>query len=173
MAYVIFDTETTGLSPQLGDRIVEIAAVRVINGEVDEKSFQSLINPHRLISPEAARVNGIRQDMIDQAPDASIVIPDFLNFVGSDILVAHNAEFDMNFLKHEMGLLGMDSLRLPNYMCTLEMARQNFPELHRHNLDVLINHFGISIENRHRALDDVLATVQVFLQMHQEEPTLF
>jgi DNA polymerase III epsilon subunit len=173
MAYIIFDTETTGLSPQLGDRIVEIAAVRVINGEIAEEKFQSLLNPGRTISPEAARINGITQEMVDGAPKSSIVIPQFLQFVGSDILVAHNAEFDMAFLRREMELIGMDPSRLPNYMCTLEMARQNFPELKRHNLDVLIQHFGIHIENRHRALDDVIATVQVFLQMHQEEPTLF
>jgi len=172
MAYIIFDTETTGLSPQLGDRIVEIAAVRVMNGEVIDQ-FHSLINPGRPISPEAAKINGITQEMLVDAPLAAVVVPDFLKFVGSDILVAHNAEFDMAFLKREMELLGMDPSRLPNHMCTLEMARQNFPELQRHNLDVLIQHFGIRIENRHRALDDVLATVQVFLQMHQEEPTLF
>jgi len=173
MAYVIFDTETTGLNPLLGDRIVEIAAVKVINGEVLEPSFHSLMNPGRMISPEAAKVNGITQEMLQDAPTASVVIPQFLEFVGSDILVAHNAEFDMTFLKNEMELLGMDSSRLPTYMCTLTMAREKLPHLDRHNLDVLMQHFGVSIENRHRALDDVLATVKIFLEMHQEEPTLF
>ena len=173
MAYVIFDTETTGLSPQLGDRMVEIAAVRVMNGVVAEETFHSLINPHRLISPEASRVNGITSEMVNDAPEAAIVIPEFLQFVGTDILVAHNAEFDMGFLHHEMKLLGMDASHLPTYMCTLAMAREKLPQLGRHNLDVLMQHFGITVENRHRALDDVLATVKIFLEMHQEEPTLF
>lgn len=172
MAYVIFDTETTGLSPELGDRIVEIAGVRVINGEITDETFSSLINPRRLISSGAARVNGITNEMLAGAPDSSEVIPKFLDFVGSDTLVAHNAEFDIAFLRKEMDLLGLDR-QLSAHLCTLEMARAEFTHLDRHNLDALIADLGIKVENRHRALDDVIATAEVFLKMHKEEPTLF
>lgn len=173
MAYIIFDTETTGFNPQLGDRIIEIAAVKVINGTVTDESFVSLINPERIIPTESARVHGISQEMVASAPLAAEVIPKFLDFVGADSLVAHNAEFDMAFLKAEMTLLGMDSSKLPNCLCTVELARKELPQLSRHNLDALCQHFGISVEQRHRALDDVKATATIFTQLHQEEPTLF
>lgn len=173
MAYVIFDTETTGFTPQTGDRIIEIAAIRVHNGVVTEESFDELINPHRPIPMESFRVHGISNDMLVDAADASEVIPRFLEFVGQDTLVAHNAEFDMAFLHHEMKLLGLDPAQLPSSLCTVQLARRELPELPRHNLDALTKHFGISIDRRHRALDDVLATAEIFLQIHQEEPTLF
>lgn len=172
MAYIIFDTETTGFSPHMGDRIIEIAAVRVVNGEITD-TFDQLINPNRPLSAEAARVNGITEDMVRDAPDASIVIPQFLEFVGSDTLVAHNAEFDMTFLSAEMERLGMDVSRYHPAVCTVELARKELPQLERHNLDSLIQHFGLNVDRRHRALDDVIATAHVFMRLHQEEPTLF
>lgn len=172
MAYIIFDTETTGFSPHMGDRIIEIAAVRVVNGEITD-TFDQLINPNRPLSPDAARINGITEDMVRDAPEASVVIPQFLEFVGSDTLVAHNAEFDMTFLTAEMERLGLDASRYNPAVCTVELARKELPELPRHNLQALIEHFGINSERRHRALDDVLATAQVFIKLHQEEPTLF
>lgn len=173
MAYVIFDTETTGFHPQLGDRMIEIAAVKVHNGVITEETFESLINPHRVIPTESFEVHGISNEMLENAPEASEVIPQFLDFVGSDTLVAHNAEFDMNFLQHEMKLLGLESAPLPHSMCTVELARRELPDLRRHNLDTLTEHFGIVIDRRHRALDDVVATAEIFLKLHQEEPTLF
>jgi len=173
MAYVIFDTETTGLSPRMGDRIVEIAGIRVVNGHITDETFSSLINPHRLMSAGAQRVNRISNDQLLSAPEASEVIPQFLDFVGSDTLVAHNAEFDLSFLRYEMDLIGMDPERLPHCICTLELARGELAHLTRHNLDALIHHFGLETDRRHRALDDVRATAQIFVELHQEEPTLF
>ncbi|MDP3976082.1 MAG: 3'-5' exonuclease [bacterium] len=173
MAYVIFDTETTGLSPQTGDRMIEIAAVRVFNGQITKEIFQSFINPQRPLSAGASRVNGITADMLVGAPPAAEVIPKFLQFVGQDTLVAHNAEFDLDFLEAEMRLLGLDPAQLPGNICTVELARAKLPELERHNLDALIQHFGIQFERRHRALDDVLATAKVFVQLHEEAPSLF
>jgi|CXWL01.1.fsa_nt_gi DNA polymerase-3 subunit alpha (Gram-positive type) len=172
MAYIIFDTETTGLSPHMGDRIIEIAAVRVVNGEITD-SFEALINPHRPLSPEAARVNRITEEMVRDAPDASVVIPQFLEFVGSDTLVAHNAEFDMGFLKAEMERLGRNFFQYVPAICTVDLAREELPQLERHNLGALIEHFGINADRRHRAIDDVKATAEVFIRLHKEEPTLF
>ena len=173
MAYIIFDTETTGLNPKMGDRIVEIAAVKVVNGRISNETFDSLINPHRLIDHGAARVNRITNEMLRNAPESSEVIPKFLDFVGSDTLVAHNAGFDLAFLANEMMLLGLNTDSLPKSLCTLELAKKKLPDLARFNLNALIQHFGISTERRHRALDDVLATAEVFCNLHEESPTLF
>ncbi len=173
MAYVIFDTETTGFTPQTGDRIIEIAAVRVHNGVVTEETFDELINPHRPIPMDSFKVHGISNEMLVGAADAAEVIPRFLDFVGQDTLVAHNAEFDMAFLHHEMSLLHLDISQLPNTICTVRMSRKELPDLPRHNLDALTKHFGINVERRHRALDDVIATAEIFLKIHKEEPTLF
>lgn len=176
MSYVVFDTETTGFHPESGDRIVEIAAVRVVNGKITDETFDSLINPHRLMPAEAGAVNGITNEMLQSAPEAQDVIPKFLDFVGSSILVAHNAEFDMNFLEHEMRRLDLDSSHLSTAVCTVELARKKLPQLSRHNLDALTAHFGIAVERRHRALDDVIATADVFMRLHEEqavEMTLF
>ncbi len=173
MAYVIFDTETTGLYPETGDRIIEIAAVRVINGVVTNDVFNSFINPHRLIPTDAKKIHGIINEQLEKAPEAEEVIPKFLQFVGSDILVAHNASFDMAFLKEEMKRLGLNPQKLPSHRCTLLQVQKEMPELKSHTLGALTEHFGIRFDRRHRALDDVKALAQVFLKIHEEEPTLF
>ena len=173
MAYVIFDTETTGLHPEHGDRIIEIAALRVMNGVVTNDVFNSFINPHRLIPTDAKKIHGIANEQLEKAPEAAEVIPKFLQFIGSDILVAHNASFDMAFLKEEMKRLGLDSEKIPIHRCTLIQVQKEMPELKSHTLAAMTEHFGISVDRRHRALDDVKALAQVFLKIHQEEPTLF
>lgn len=173
MAYIIFDTETTGLHPEHGDKIIEIAAVRVVNSVITNEVFDSLINPHRLIPSEAAQIHGITNEMLQQAEDSSIVIPKFLQFVRSDVLVAHNAKFDIDFLKTEMEALKLDITKLPPVICTLEQTKLKLPSLGKYSLESLISHFGIPVERRHRALDDVKATAEVFLRIHEEEPTLF
>lgn len=173
MAYVVFDTETTGLHPELGDRIIEIAAVRVVNGEVSGETFQSLINPGRPIPEEALKIHGIRSIDVEKAPSAKEVIPAFLQFVGSDTLVAQNAEFDMAFLQTEMQRLELGIEKIPKALCTVKLSKLQFPNLRSYNLDSLMKHLGITADRRHRALDDVKATAEVFLNVHHEEPTLF
>lgn len=172
MAFVIFDTETTGLNPLMGDRIIEIAAVRVINGEITDQTFESLINPHRIVPTESINIHGITNEMLVDAPEATEVIPAFLDFVGEDTLVAHNAEFDMGFLSNELHLLGRKDT-LPQSLCTVQLSKLKFPDLERYNLDTLAQHLNLTIERRHRALDDVVATAQLFTQVHEQAPTLF
>ena len=97
--FTIFDTETTGLSPQGGDKIIEIAAVQMRGGEIlTGKTFESFVNPKRTIPFESTQVNKITDSMVADAPHIETVLPEFLDFVGESILVAHNAEFDMGFL---------------------------------------------------------------------------
>src|SRR5207244_2698851 len=97
--YVVFDFETTGLSPWGGDEVVEIGAMKVFGNDVDEtKMFHTLVNPRRIISADATRVNGITNEMVADAPPMDQVLPLFLDFVGSAYLVAQNAKFDMSFL---------------------------------------------------------------------------
>lgn len=173
MAYVIFDTETTGLHPELGDRMIEIAAVRVMNGKIRDEVFHSLINPGRQVSFDALKVHGITQEMLDQAPGAAVVIPQFLIFLGSDVLVAHNAPFDMGFLKKELELLGIPLEKLPSSICTLKQVQKELPDLPHHNLDAIAQFFGIPVGQRHRALDDAKILAEVFIKIHREEPMLF
>ncbi|MDF2378811.1 MAG: 3'-5' exonuclease [Candidatus Gracilibacteria bacterium] len=172
MAFVIFDTETTGLNPLLGDRIIEIGAVRVVNGVITDETFEALINPHRIVPTEAINIHGITNEMLKTAPDAAQVIPEFLKFIGDDTLVAHNAEFDMGFLENELKLLNL-GVSLPSSLCTVKLAKIKFPDLPRYNLDALSKHLGMTIERRHRALDDVLATAELFTYVHEQAPTLF
>lgn len=173
MAYVIFDTETTGLYQEHGDRIIEIAGVRVRNGMITREYFDSMINPHRFMPEDSLRVHGIRLEDLQNSPPASEVIPKFLRFVGNDTLVAHNAEFDIAFLKSEMTRLFLDIKKLPIYLCTLELSKKRFPKLGEYNLDRLIEFLKIKTDRRHRALDDVKATAKLFLSVYHEEPTLF
>lgn len=174
MAYVIFDTETTGLHPEHNDRILEIAAVRVHNGHITDEIFHSLINPKRAIQAEAGHINKITPAMLEKAPSAETVIPAFLKFVGEDTLVAHHAAFDQGFLRAEMKRIGLDHSKLPPFICTQELAKKRNPELGSFiSLDQLMKKFNIHADRRHRALDDVKATAEVFLRIHEEEPTLF
>ncbi|MDP2691188.1 MAG: 3'-5' exonuclease [bacterium] len=176
MAYVIFDTETTGLSPEHGHKLVEIGAVRVVNGRISQEKgdvFEALINPRRVIPDEVTLVHGITNEMVRNAQPNSVVLPQFLDFVGSDVLVAQNAEFDISFLRSELTSLGLSTAVLNSRLCTIELCKQKFPDLDRYNLNALCRFFGLTIERRHRALDDVLATAEIFLRVHDEEPTLF
>jgi DNA polymerase III epsilon subunit family exonuclease len=97
--YVVFDFETTGLSPWAGDEIIEIGAMKIFGNQLDEQNiFHSLINPKRVIPEEATKVNGITNDMVASAPTLDVVLPKFLDFIGTAWLVAQNAKFDMGFL---------------------------------------------------------------------------
>lgn len=166
--YVVFDFETTGLNPFDGDRIVEMSAVRVINHKVVEK-FATLVNPEQPISPEATMVNGITDDMVEDAPKMKEALKEFIDFIGDDILVGHNIKsFDMNFLKIEC-MLQFDG-RVPDndYIDTVLIARHCMPELAHRSLTVLAEHFGFSSEGAHRALADCIMNQKVYERLKEE-----
>ena len=161
--YVVFDLETTGISPKT-DEVVEISAVKVEHGKVTDE-FSTLVNPKRRIPYGASRVNGITDDMVAEAPFFEQVLEEFLEFIEGFVLVGHNiARFDMNFLYRDVEKYFERSL--PNdYIDTLQMARRELPNLEHHRLTDLAEYYGISAEGAHRALNDCRMNQQVFEKM--------
>lgn len=158
--YVVFDIETTGFS-NTSDEITEIGAVKIRNKEIID-SFGELINPHMPIPLKVQELTGITNDLIKDKPSIDEVLPKFLEFVGGSILVAHNSDFDMGFIRAKAKRL---NLAFENKdIDTLKLARILLPNLKRHKLNLITNHLGISLENHHRAVDDAKATAQVFIK---------
>ena len=163
--FTVFDVETTGLDPRRGHKIIEIAGVRVEDGKIIEPHFTSFVNPERPIPPEAAQINKIRLEDVHEAPTIDQVLPEFLSFAAGSILVAHNAEFDMGFLRVEKELC-WGYVDLPECLCTMRLSQSVFPHEFRHSLDVVGLRLGLSLPtDRHRALPDVLLTAQALLKM--------
>ncbi len=159
--FTIFDTETTGLEPESGDRVVEIAGIR-FRGDEKISTFQSLINPGRPISPAAFAVNKISEDMLRDAPKAEEVLPGFLDFIKDSCLCSYNAGFDLGFLNNELKLIGKS---LPEGLIiadVLKMARRLLPGSERYALWFIADSLGIKTEQKHRALSDVELTLGVF-----------
>lgn len=161
--YVVFDLETTGLSPET-DKIIEISAVRVRGGKA-EKNFSTLVNPGRKIPAAASRVNGITDAMVADAPVLKDALEQFLLFIEKDILVGHNIHsFDMKFLNHAMEELYKRELG-NDYIDTLFMARSCMKELAHHRLVDLAAYFHISTEGAHRALNDCMMNQKCYEEM--------
>jgi len=160
----IFDTETTGLDAGNGDRIVEIAALRV-RGEHISDRFETLVNPERPISPGAFAVNNISEEMVHNAPLIRDVLPCFLDFIKGTCLCSYNLPFDLGFLKSEMTAVGIGSLEGMPMIDILAMARTLLPTLQRHSLLFVASSLGICQRQEHRALSDVDITWQVFRKL--------
>jgi DNA polymerase-3 subunit epsilon len=162
----VFDTETTGLDPHKGHRIVEIAAVRIENGIIlEDQTFTSFVNPERDIPWEAKQVNHISDEDVANAPTIMTVLPEFLAYAQGSILVAHNAQFDMEFLNVEKEFC-WGYVELPECLCTMRLSQNLYPSEFRHNLDIISQRFQLPLpENRHRALPDVIQTAKVLLKM--------
>jgi len=161
---VIFDTETTGLESAAGDRIVEIAAIR-FKGSQKLAQFQSLINTGREISAGAFQVNKITPEMLRNAPEPEQVIPAFMDFVKGSALCSYNVGFDLDFLRHELELLGS---RLPQELPVLDvlkMAKRTIPRAERYALWFVADRLGIKRKQEHRALADVEMTLEVFQKL--------
>ncbi len=161
---MIFDVETTGLSPMDGDRIVEIAAVKVKEGRVVDE-FYSLVNPQRPLPPEATRINNITDDMLVTAPVACDILPGMIHFIGGACVAGHNVRFDLNFLCYELALVGRRLNDQTPAVDTLKMARDLLPYLSNHRLAYLARSLGIVVDQTHRAMADVHMTVEVFLRL--------
>lgn len=164
LSYVVFDTETTGLHPSKGDEIISIAAVRVENGQVDEATaYSRLVYPGGPIAPDSIQFHGITDDMVKDEDGIADVLPSFREYVGDAILIAHNAAFDMKFLQLKEQQTG---ITFPNLVLdTLLISVFLDHESHNHTLDGIAQQMGITIEGRHTALGDSVATAKVFCKM--------
>src|SRR6478735_4312639 len=145
---VIFDFETTGLD-SLRDRIIEVGAIKYQNGQ-RVADFSTLIKPDIPLPEVASRITGITSEMLENQPSIDEVLPKFLQFIDRTLLVAHNAEFDMAFLKNTCQRLGYQIEW--SCFCTLKLARQLLPDLESKSLDSLAQHFGLSFAARHRSI---------------------
>lgn len=161
--YVVFDLETTGLSPEK-DEIIEISGIKVRDGRAAEE-FSTLVNPGRPIPSGATKVNGITDRMVQDAPMLKTALEQFLAFAGDDILVGHNIHsFDMNFLYNGvMKTLGREVAN--DYVDTLYLARSCMPQMYRYRLTDLADHFGIETKGAHRALQDCVMNQQCYERM--------
>jgi len=164
--FTIFDTETTGLEPQAGDRIVEIAAVRIKGGE-RIAAFETLLNPGRGISEAAFQVNQITPAMLERAPDFKEVAGRFLNFIQGSCLCSYNAGFDLEFLNSELNLIGGKLPADTAVLDILKMARKFFPGLERYALWFVADKLGIQAAQKHRALSDVELALGVFSRLKE------
>lgn len=164
--YVVFDLETTGISPYT-DKVVEISAVKVKNHKPVEE-FSRLVNPECHIPEAASNVNGIYDEMVENEPIFSEILPDFIAFIGELPLVGHNIHsFDMNFIYRDCeAFLG----KFPDndYIDTLLISRKYMPEMAHHKMTDLAAHFGISTIGAHRALKDCHMTQQVYELLRRE-----
>jgi len=158
--YVVFDLETTGLD-LMTNGITEIGAVKVVDGKIVEQ-FTTLVKPDYKITAENVAITGITEEMVKDAPKIGAVIPDFMKFIDGAVLVAHNAEFDLKFIKR---FAGGEEYEVKNKVLdTVEIARATLPQLRRHDLHTIAEHFGI-VFHHHRALSDAYATAEAFIEL--------
>ncbi|MEO0750915.1 MAG: DNA polymerase III subunit epsilon [Pseudomonadota bacterium] len=166
MREIVMDTETTGLDPHTGDRIVEIGGVELLNHMPTGRTYHQYINPERSMPQEAFAVHGLGDEFLRDKPVFKSVAQAFLDFVGDAKLVIHNASFDMKFINAELGWLGIKPLPYDQAVDTLEIARRKFPGSPA-SLDALCRRFGIDNTARtlHGALLDSEILAEVYLEL--------
>lgn len=164
LAYTVFDTETTGLEPSNGDEIIQIGAVRIVNNRMlRQEIFNQLVDPEMPIKPEGIPIHGITDDMVRGQPTIDQVLPAFHEFCEDTVIIAHNAAFDMRFLQLKEEQAGVRFAQ--PVLDTLLLSAVVHPNQESHKLDAILERLGISIETRHNALDDSLATAEVFIKL--------
>lgn len=163
---VLFDTETTGVHPENGDRIIEIAAIELINDLPTDQFYHVLIDPERDIPFEATRIHGFTIDDLQGKPKFKEIADDFLNFIQNDPLVAHNAPFDFKFINSELKRIDRPMLSLERMVDTLKIARAQYPSS-PNSLDALCRRFSIDLSERttHNALLDCKLLSEVYIQL--------
>ena len=166
MREIVLDTETTGLDPAAGHRIVEIGAVELINHLPTGRARQIYINPERDMPPEAFAVHGLSSEFLADKPVFAAIAADFLEFIGDATLIIHNAEFDLKFLNAELARLEKPALPAARAVDTVGMARRKFPGAQA-SLDALCRRFQIDLSDRalHGALKDARLLAEVYLEL--------
>jgi DNA polymerase-3 subunit epsilon len=164
LRYVVFDTETTGLNPSEGDEIISIAAVAIVGGRILHKEFyDQLVDPERELKASSIKVHGITPELLAGQPKIGEVLPEFSSFAHDAVLVAHNAAFDMRFLKNKEQSTGV-RFQQP-VLDTLLLSSVLHPTQTSHSLDTLLERYGIKESGRHTALGDALMTAELFLKL--------
>ena len=161
--YVVFDLETTGFSA-IKDKIIEIGAVKVVHGEIVD-SFSTFVNPERPIPFDITKLTSITDEMVMEYPNIEVILPQFLEFVGDAVLVAHNAGFDVGFIEQNCRYQDIEPRFV--YVDTVALARVLLPTLSKYKLNVVAKALDISLENHHRAVDDAGATAEIFVKFVQ------
>ena len=161
--YVVFDIETTGFSA-VTDRIIEIGAVKVEDGKITDK-FSTFVNPKRPIPFRITELTGITDEMVIDSPDIETILPQFIEFIGDAVLVAHNASFDVGFIEQNCKRQKIEADF--TYVDTVALARVLLPALNRFKLDTVAKALNISLENHHRAVDDAGCTAEIFVKFVQ------
>ena len=162
--YIVFDIETTGLDSQFNE-IIEIGAIKVKDGKIID-NFNTLVKPEYEIDDFITDLTGITNEMVAQAPSIQEVLPKFLKYVESYILVGHNINFDINFVYDWALILGLSPLT-NNFVDTMRIGRRALPELEHHRLIDLAEYFDIDTNGNHRALKDVYITNEVYVNLLQ------
>jgi DNA polymerase III subunit epsilon len=165
MREIVFDTETTGLSPTNGDRLVEIGCVELVNRIETGQTFHAYFHPDRDMPPDAERVHGLSIAFLSDKPRFHEGVEALLDFIGDAPLIAHNAAFDFGFLNHELGLCGRPIVALERMIDTLAMARTRHPGA-KHSLDALCTRYGI--DRSHRVKHGALLDAQLLAQLYVE-----
>jgi DNA polymerase III subunit epsilon len=166
MREIIFDTETTGLSPAGGDRLVEIGCIEMIGRVETGRHFHAYFNPGRPMPSEAEAIHGLSDVFLSDKPRFAEKVDDLLEFIGEAPLVAHNASFDFGFLNHELTLCGRPAICMTRMVDTLVIARSKHPGA-KHSLDALCTRFGVDRSQRvkHGALLDAQLLAQVYIEL--------
>ena len=166
MREIVLDTETTGLSPETGDRIVEIGCVELFNHVPTGKTFQTYLNPERPMDVGAQEIHGLTDDFLLNQPIFLKIVDEFLSFIGESTLIIHNAEFDLAFMNSELKRIGGKNIEFERVIDTLAVARKKFPGA-QNNLDALCRRFNIdnSRRNLHGALLDSEILAEVYLEL--------
>lgn len=165
MREIVFDTETTGLSFNGGDRLVEIGCIEMVNRIETGRTFHAYFHPERPMPPEAQRIHGLSDAFLSDKPRFHEKVDDLIEFLGDAMLVAHNASFDFGFLNGELTKLGREIISLERMIDTVAMARQRHPGA-KHSLDALCTRYGI--DRSHRVLHGALLDAQLLCQVYVE-----
>lgn len=163
---IVLDTETTGFDPKTGDRMIEVGCIEIHDLLPTGRTFHRLIHPERLIPADAIRVHGITDDRVKDAPKFAEIVVDLCDFIGDAPIIAHNAQFDRNFIDHEFGRCGRPLFEETRWIDTLKLAQSRFPGM-ANSLDALCKRFKISLVERslHGALIDARLLAEVYLEL--------
>jgi DNA polymerase-3 subunit epsilon len=163
---IVLDTETTGFDPKTGDRLIEVGCIEILDLLPTGRTFHRFVNPERLIPADAIRVHGITDDKVKDAPKFAAIVGDLMEFIGDAPVIAHNAQFDRNFIDHECGRCGHPLLPEARWIDTLQLAQKRFPGM-ANSLDALCKRYKISLVDRtlHGALIDARLLAEVYLEL--------